>query len=71
MWKMDIKQKSALKAFEALGFETTSYREHIKMRHTTSGAVISLPNHKIIKTSVLVRVCREKGIDKEKFFELV
>lgn len=68
---MDIKQKPALKAFETLGFEVTSYREHIKMRHTETGAVISLPNHKIIKTSVLVRVCREKGIEKEKFFALV
>lgn len=64
---IDTKKKDAIKAFEKFGFSLVSEKEHIKMKND-KGETISVPNHKRIKGSTLSRICREKGIDKQKFF---
>ena len=67
--KIDTKKKDAIKAFAKLGFNVVAEREHIKLKNE-KGETVSLPNHKFLKGSTLSRICREKGIDKNKFFEL-
>lgn len=68
--KKDCKKNAVLKAFGTFGFNVYSERNHIKMR-SNKGQTLTLPNHKRIKGSLLSRVCREVGLDKMKFFEMI
>ncbi len=67
---IDVKQKTILKAFSGFGFELKSLNGHIKLENSF-GKIITLPNHKYIKNTMLNLAVQQAGIDKNQFLRRV
>lgn len=61
-----------IKALEALGFKVIREGNHISMSRINpdgSKTPLTLPNHNEIKSSTLLLILRQAGIEREEFIE--
>ena len=69
---VDAPKRSAIKAFELLGFSLVLEREHVAMvRENPDGTrtPLTMPNHAQIKGSTLRTICTQAGISREDFLK--
>lgn len=66
--KIDSKLQDVLKRFAVYGFNVVKRAEHIKLKNST-GATVSLPNHKRVKGSTLSKILGTVNINKNEFFK--
>ncbi|MEO6335177.1 MAG: type II toxin-antitoxin system HicA family toxin [Pyrinomonadaceae bacterium] len=67
---VDAPKRSVLRAFEKLGFVIVKEREHIAMSRTNPDGTLTpltLPNHSVIKSSTLRRICSQVGVSRQEF----
>ena len=69
---VDAPVKKVIRALEKLGFIIIREKEHISMlRENPDGTKtpLTLPNHKLIKSSTLRAICTQSGIPREDFLK--
>ena len=69
---VDAPRQKVIKALERLGFEIVREREHIAMiRQNSDGSrtPLTMPDHSIIKASILRTICTQAGISREDFLK--
>jgi predicted RNA binding protein YcfA (HicA-like mRNA interferase family) len=68
----DAPKRKVIKALEALGFKVIREGNHISMSRINqdgSKTPLTLPNHNEIKSSTLLLIIRQAGIEREEFIE--
>lgn len=68
----DASRSRVVAALEALGFQVIREREHVAMvRENADGTKtpLTLPNHKVIKSSTLRTICRQSSITRDDFLK--
>lgn len=68
----DAPKQKVIKTFEILGFKAVRKGNHISMvRQNPDGSKtpLTMPNHKRIKGSTLRTICRQVGIQGERFLK--
>lgn len=70
---VDAPKRKVIKTLNRFGFEIVREREHISMiRENPDGSrtPLTIPNHKILKSSTLRAICSQAGIAREEFLEV-
>ena len=70
---VDAPKAKVVKAFEQLGFYMVREREHISMARDNSDGTktpLTMPNHRIIKSSTLRIICTQSGIKRDEFIRV-
>ncbi len=68
----DAPKRNVIKALEALGFKVIREGNHISMSRINPDGTktpLTLPNHNKIKSSTLLLIIRQAGIEREEFID--
>ncbi|HMP75111.1 MAG TPA: type II toxin-antitoxin system HicA family toxin [Kiritimatiellia bacterium] len=68
----DAPKRRVVRALESLGFQMVREREHIAMvRPNPDGSrtPLTMPNHRVLKSSTLRAICLQSGISRESFMK--
>jgi predicted RNA binding protein YcfA (HicA-like mRNA interferase family) len=66
----DAPKRRVIKALERLGFRLVSMKQHIAMARDNpdgSQTPLTMPNHRLIKSSTLRTICAQAGIARDDF----
>ncbi len=69
---VDAPKRKVIKALESLGFYVVREKEHISLERNNpdgSKTPLTMPNHSIIKASVLRTICTQAGIARNNFID--
>jgi len=69
-----ISAKKVIKALGKIGYKIVRQRgSHIRLRNNVSSNAkpITVPNHKTLKSGLLIKIIKDTGIDIDEFIELL
>ena len=69
---VDASIAKVLSTLEQLGFKVVRSKEHISMVRSNSDGTatpLTLPNHRIIKSTTLRSICTQSGISRDEFLK--